>query len=239
MRALALGEHGPVFRADWPEPRPAAGETLVRVLRAGICETDLQLVQGYKGFRGVLGHEFVGIALSGPLAGRRVVGEINCGCGACETCLAGSPGHCLSRRVVGILDHDGAFADVVAIPQRNLHAVPDAIPTDAAVFVEPVAAAFEIPAQLRLNRDDRIVVLGDGRLGNLCAQVLSETSDRVLVIGKHRGEARYSRRARDLDLPARRSAATIGGRTSLSTARDRRLASPPPSSSSALAGRLS
>ncbi len=188
MRALALGEHGPVFRADWPDPRPAAGETLVRVLRAGICETDLQLVQGYKGFRGVLGHEFVGIALSGPLAGRRVVGEINCSCGACDICLAGSPGHCASRRVVGILDHDGAFADVVAIPQRNLHAVPDAISTDAAVFVEPVAAAFEIPGQLRLNRNDRIVVLGDGRLGNLCAQVLSEVSDRVLVIGKHRAK---------------------------------------------------
>jgi threonine dehydrogenase-like Zn-dependent dehydrogenase len=186
MRALALGERGPAFRADWPDPRPAAGEILVRVLRAGICETDLQLIQGYKSFRGVLGHEFVGIAESGPLAGKRVVGEINCSCGTCDICLAGSPGHCPSRRVLGILDHDGAFADFVAIPQRNLHAVPDSIPTDVAVFVEPVAAAFEIPAQLRVNRHDRIVVLGDGRLGNLCAQVLAEVCDRVLVVGKHR-----------------------------------------------------
>ena len=152
MRALALGENGPVFRADWPEPRPQAGEVLVRVLRAGICETDLQLIQGYKGFRGVLGHEFVGIAESGPFSGRRVVAEINCSCGACDICLGGTPGHCPTRRVIGILDHDGAFADRIAIPQRNLHLVPDEIPTDTAVFVEPVAAAYEIPAQIRLNR---------------------------------------------------------------------------------------
>jgi threonine dehydrogenase-like Zn-dependent dehydrogenase len=186
MRALALEANGPVFRADWPDPRPAAGEVLVRVLRAGICETDLQLIRGYKGFRGVLGHEFVGVAESGPLAGRRVVGEINCSCGACETCFAGRPGHCPNRRVIGILDHDGAFADVVAVPQRNLYAVPDSIPTDEAVFVEPVAAAFEIPAQVTPNRRDRVIVLGDGRLGNLCAQVLAQLCDRVLVVGKHR-----------------------------------------------------
>jgi threonine dehydrogenase-like Zn-dependent dehydrogenase len=185
MRALALGENGPVFRADWPEPRPQAGEVLVRVLRAGICETDLQLIQGYKGFRGVLGHEFVGIAESGPFSGRRVVAEINCSCGACDICLGGTPGHCPTRRVIGILDHDGAFADRIAIPQRNLHLVPDEIPTDTAVFVEPVAAAYEIPAQIRLNRHDRVVVLGDGRLGTLCAQVLAELCDRVLVVGKH------------------------------------------------------
>ncbi|HEY7186597.1 MAG TPA: alcohol dehydrogenase catalytic domain-containing protein [Vicinamibacterales bacterium] len=190
MRALTLGEAGAVFRADWPEPRPLAGEVLVHVLRAGICETDLQLIQGYKGFRGVLGHEFVGIAESGPFAGRRVVGEINCSCGACDTCLGGSPGHCPSRRVIGILDHDGAFADRIAIPQANLHLVPDEIATDAAVFVEPVAAAYEIPAQIRLNWHDRIVVLGDGRLGTLCAQVLAELCDRVLVVGKHPGKLR-------------------------------------------------
>jgi threonine dehydrogenase-like Zn-dependent dehydrogenase len=190
MRALALDENGPVFRTDWPEPRPLAGDVLVRVLRAGICETDLQLIQGYKGFRGVLGHEFVGIAESGRFAGRRVVGEINCSCGACDICLGGSPGHCPSRRVIGILDHDGAFADRIAIPQRNLHVVPDEIATDAAVFVEPVAAAYEIPAQIRLTRHDRVVVLGDGRLGTLCAQVLAELCDRVLVVGKHPGKLR-------------------------------------------------
>jgi threonine dehydrogenase-like Zn-dependent dehydrogenase len=158
---------------------------LVKVIRAGICETDLQLIKGYKAFRGVLGHEFVGVAESGPFAGQRVVGEINCSCGGCAVCLAGMPEHCSRRTVLGILGHDGVFADWVAVPQGNLHAVPDAIPDDIAVFTEPVAAAFQIRAQLALRSIDRVVVLGDGRLGNLCAQVLAGMCDRVLVVGKH------------------------------------------------------
>lgn len=185
MRALTLDANRPAFHHDWPDPRPSIGETVVRVLCAGICETDLQLIQGYKGFRGVLGHEFVGIAESGLFAGERVVGEINCACGRCDTCASGFPGHCPHRQVIGILDHDGAFADYVSVPQRNLHRVPDSIATDTAVFTEPVAAAFEIPAQLPLKADDRVIVLGEGRLGNLCAQVLSETCKDVLVVGKH------------------------------------------------------
>jgi threonine dehydrogenase-like Zn-dependent dehydrogenase len=185
MRALVLTDQGVRYRDDWPEPQPASGDVLVRVLRAGICDTDLQLIQGYKGFTGVLGHEFVGLAQSGPLAGQRVVGEINCSCWTCETCRAGRPGHCPSRSVLGILDRDGAFADLVALPQRNLHAIPDSISTDVAVFVEPVAAAFEIPSQVRIDPHARVVILGDGRLGNLCAQVLAGISDRVTVIGKH------------------------------------------------------
>ena len=185
MRAIVLDHDRLLNRSDYPEPTPRQGEVLVRVLCAGICETDLQLVRGYMGFQGVLGHEFVGIAQTGPLAGRRVVGEINCGCGTCPTCLAGRQTHCPHRSVLGILDHDGAFADVIAVPQRNLHDVPDHVPTDVAVFTEPLAAAFQIPAQLTINRSDRIVVLGDGRLGNLCAQVLSRLANRVLVVGKH------------------------------------------------------
>src|SRR5262245_14373476 len=185
MRAIVLEGDRVVFRADRPEPAPASGETLVRVLRAGVCETDLQLVRGYMGFSGILGHEFVGMAESGPYAGRRVVGEINCSCWTCDTCRAGRPTHCPNRTVIGILNHDGAFADFIAVPQRNLHLVPDSMATDVAVFTEPVAAAFQIPAQLTLNRTDRIVILGDGRLGNLCAQVLARLSDRVLVVGKH------------------------------------------------------
>jgi threonine dehydrogenase-like Zn-dependent dehydrogenase len=137
------------------------------------------------GFRGVLGHEFVGVAASGPLAGRRVVGEINCACWNCDTCRMGLPTHCPNRTVIGILNHDGAFADVIAVPQRNLHAVPDALSDDVAVFTEPVAAAYQIPVQLTIRKTDRIVVLGDGRLGNLCAQVLARLSDQVLVVGKH------------------------------------------------------
>ena len=186
MRALVLGEQGVSARADWPPPQPDDDEVLVRVLCAGICETDLQLIQGYKGFRGVLGHEFVGIAQSGALAGRRVVGEINCSCWRCPTCASGRPGHCPNRRVLGILGHDGVFADFVAVPQRNLHAVPDSMLTEIAVFTEPVAAAFQITRQVPLDRGSRVVILGDGRLGNLCAQVLAGLCDRVLVVGKHR-----------------------------------------------------
>jgi len=169
-----------------PSPAPAAEEVLVRVTRAGVCETDLQLIKGYMGFRGILGHEFVGVAESGPLAGQRVVGEINCACWQCDTCRSGFPTHCPNRTVLGILNHDGAFADLIAVPQRNLHRVPDAIPDDIAVFTEPVAAAFQIPAQIEIAGSERIVVLGDGRLGNLCAQVLASMADEVLVIGKHR-----------------------------------------------------
>lgn len=184
MRAVVLTQHVELHAA-YPTPNPAPGEVLVRVLCAGVCETDLQLVKGYMGFRGVLGHEFVGVAESGPFAGRRVVGEINCSCWACDTCNAGFPSHCPNRTVLGILNHDGAFADLIAVPQRNLHLVPDDMPNEVAVFTEPVAAAFQIPLQVPIPRDARIIVLGDGRLGNLSAQVLATLSDNVLVVGKH------------------------------------------------------
>ena len=186
MRAIVLdNDNHVVVRTDRPAPTLAHGEVLVQVLRAGICETDLQLIRGYMGFHGVLGHEFVGVAETGPHAGRRVVGEINCSCWQCATCLAGRPTHCPHRSVIGILNHDGAFADYIAVPERNLHSVPDSIATDVAVFTEPVAAAFQVPAQLSLRREDRVVVLGDGRLGNLCAQVLAGICHHVLVVGKH------------------------------------------------------
>ena len=184
MRAIVLGDHVDV-RRDYPEPTPVDGEVIVRVARAGVCETDLQLIKGYMGFRGVLGHEFVGVAESGPMKGRRVVGEINCACWRCDTCRRGLPTHCPNRTVLGILNHDGAFADLIAVPQRNLHVVPDTLSDDVAVFTEPVAAAFQIPAQIAIGAQDRIVVLGDGRLGNLCAQVLARISSRVLAVGKH------------------------------------------------------
>jgi threonine dehydrogenase-like Zn-dependent dehydrogenase len=185
VRAVVLSDDGIRLESDRETPVAAAGEVLVRVLRAGICETDLQLIRGYKGFRGVLGHEFVGVALGGAFEGQRVVGEINCSCWSCETCHAGRPGHCPQRTVLGILDHDGAFADYIAVPERNLHVVPDVVDTESAVFTEPLAAAYQIPSQLPIDRNDRIIVLGDGRLGNLCAQVLASVSDHVLVIGKH------------------------------------------------------
>lgn len=185
MRALVLDSDGISLQVDRPVPTRGDGDVLVRVVRAGICDTDLQLVDGYMDFTGVLGHEFVGIADDGSLAGRRVVGEINCSCRRCPTCLAGRPTHCPHRTTIGIAGHDGAFADYIVVPQHTLHVVPDTMPTDVAVFAEPVAAACQIPLQVPLNRGDRVVVLGDGRLGNLCAQVLAWACDSVLVVGKH------------------------------------------------------
>ncbi|MFM7057254.1 MAG: MDR/zinc-dependent alcohol dehydrogenase-like family protein [Planctomycetota bacterium] len=168
--------------AQLREARPH--EVAVDVLVAGICETDLQLCRGYMGFRGILGHEFVGIARSGRYAGQRVVGEINCACRVCSVCRCGLPTHCPTRTVVGILNHDGAFADTLLIPEHNLHPVPDSLPTSTAVFVEPVAAACRIIQQLPVA-GRRTAVLGDGRLGNLCAQVLRHHGADVLVVGKH------------------------------------------------------
>jgi threonine dehydrogenase-like Zn-dependent dehydrogenase len=184
MRAIVLAGHEVSLQKERALPSPGHGEVMVRVLRAGVCETDLQLIRGYMGFSGVLGHEFVGVAEDGPYAGQRVVAEINCNCRECSTCLAGRPTHCPNRTTIGIVNHDGAFADCIAVPQHNLHLVPDSMETDVAVFTEPVAAAFQIPAQIALDRSDRIVVLGDGRLGNLCAQVLAGICE-VLVVGKH------------------------------------------------------
>jgi len=185
MRAVVLEGSNLSVRADHPSPVPCDDEVLVRVTRAGVCETDLQLIKGYMGFHGVLGHEFVGVAEAGPFKGRRVVGEINCSCGECPTCRAGRRSHCPNRTVLGILNHDGAFADYITVPQRNLHLVSDSIADDVAVFTEPVAAAFQIPDQVYIDRDMQVVVLGDGRLGNLCAQVLAGMTEYVTVVGKH------------------------------------------------------
>ena len=185
MRALYLSGETVEFRSEYEIPATNENEVLVKVACAGVCETDLQLMQGYMGFNGVLGHEFVGVAQAGPYRGQRVVGEINCSCWRCETCLSGLPTHCGKRSVIGILNHDGAFADYVRVPQKNLHVVPDSLSTDQAVFVEPVAAAYQILRQQLVSPSDRVVILGDGRLGNLCAQVLHDFGCDVLMVGKH------------------------------------------------------
>jgi threonine dehydrogenase-like Zn-dependent dehydrogenase len=192
MRALVL--NGQVsFTAEYPKPTPSGDNVLVRVLTAGVCETDLQLVRGYLGYSGVLGHEFVGVAETGPYAGQRVAGEINCSCGACRSCARGLLTHCANRTVIGIVRHDGAFADYLVVPQRNLHVIPDSVSNDVAVFVEPVAAAYQILVQVPVQRDDRVIIVGDGRLGNLCAQVLAHVSPELLVIGKHPGKLQLLR----------------------------------------------
>ncbi|MFT5477301.1 MAG: threonine dehydrogenase-like Zn-dependent dehydrogenase [Planctomycetota bacterium] len=191
MRALCIEDGGLRFRADVEAPVPAAGEVRVRVRCAGVCATDLALLRGYMGYRGVPGHEFVGVALDGPLAGRRVVGEINAACGACERCRAGLGRHCARRSVLGILGRSGAFADELALPQANLRAVPDGVSDAAATFTEPLAAAFEIDEQVDLTRVDAALVVGDGRLGLLCAQVLALRGVTVTVRGRHPERAEF------------------------------------------------
>src|SRR5438445_12340347 len=161
---------------DLPDPEPAVGMAVVRVQLAGICNTDLELTKGYMGFRGVLGHEFVGTVEDGPAEWRskRVVGEINFACGTCAACRRGLRRHCSTRKVMGILNANGAFAEQVAVPVDNLHAVPDSVADDLAVFTEPLAAAFEILEQVQVQAGTECVVLGDGKLGLLAAQVLHQ-----------------------------------------------------------------
>ena len=170
MRAIVLDGSHVSLRADHPQPEVASGDVMVRVLRAGICETDLQLMRGYMGFRGVLGHEFVGIAEAGPYVGQRVVGEINCSCWQCDTCASGRPTHCPNRTTIGINGHDGAFAELIAVPQRNLHRA-GSVATDA-WSLRNRCCVWIGPAVSKPHR--RVVVLGDGRWAP-CAQVLRES----------------------------------------------------------------
>ncbi|NIA14709.1 MAG: alcohol dehydrogenase catalytic domain-containing protein [Nitrospiraceae bacterium] len=186
MRAVVFD--GEVRVTERPTPRPAPGEALIRVLTTGICNTDLEIVKGYMGFRGVLGHEFVGVVeeCSNPaLDGKRVVGEINCACHRCRYCQLEMPHHCLRRSVLGILDRDGALAQYLTLPEENLHIVPNSIRDDVAAFTEPLAAAFRITEQLSIGEDDRVVVLGDGKMGQLCMQAVWLHTKRLVCVGKH------------------------------------------------------
>lgn len=187
MQAVWLEDRRLRMRDDVPTPAPPPGEALVRVLRAGICNTDIELIRGYYPFTGILGHEFVGVVAQGPpaLVGRRVVGEINAVCGACSACRAGRRTHCERRTVLGIVSRHGTFADYLVLPAENLHPVPEVVSTDAAVFTEPLAAALEVQEQVRIGSHDRVLVVGDGKLGQLVAQTLALTGCALLVIGRH------------------------------------------------------
>lgn len=196
MRALRVDGAAPSVR-EIPVPTPSADEALVAVGKAGICHTDLEVIRGYKGFTGTLGHEFVGRVVESPdpnWTGRRVCAEINVTCGSCPECLSGASSHCRNRTILGMLGRDGAFADYIAVPLRNLHLVPDEISDDAAVFVEPLAAAFEILEQVSIEPNHRIAVLGDGKLGQLCAQVIALTGGNVILLGRHRQKLQLAAR---------------------------------------------
>ncbi len=188
MRALRWDGTRLTLARDLPDPVAAPGDALVRVRLAGICRTDLEITRGYLGFRGTPGHEWVGEVAAAPdpgLVGARVVGEINLGCGLCAACRGGLARHCPTRRVLGIVGADGAFAELIALPLANLHRVPDTVEDRDAVFTEPLAAAFEILDQLGDIDGARTVVLGDGKLGLLVAQVLGGAGAEVVLAGRH------------------------------------------------------
>ena len=175
MRALWL-ENQQLSLREVPEPAPRSGEAIVRVLIAGICNTDLELTRGYYPFTGVPGHEFVG-----ELDGHRVAGEINATCGKCNACLAGRTTHCENRTVLGIKDRNGAFAEYLLLPRENLHAIPDSISTEEAVFIEPLAAALRVGEQVAIKASDRVLVVGHGKLGRLIARTLALSGCDLLV----------------------------------------------------------
>ncbi len=174
------------LRTDLPEVVPGAGEIVLNVTHAGICDTDIQLAKGYMGFEGVLGHEFVAT----DAQHRRFTAEINNACGQCDFCNRGLGNHCPNRTVLGIFRHDGAMAEKVAVPRHNLHAIPDSIADMAAVFIEPLAAAYQITEQIAIEPEMKVAVLGDGKLGTLCAWVLATKSRNVMLIGKHEAKLR-------------------------------------------------
>lgn len=186
MNALWL-ENNIISLRDIPQPRKPK-EALIKILRAGICSTDLELVKGYYPYTGVLGHEFVGEVVEAEdpsWIGRRVVGEINVVCGQCEQCRNGRSTHCENRTVLGIVHRDGVFAHFTNLPITNLHLVPDSIPDEMAVFTEPLAAALEIQQQIQVRPTDRVLLIGAGRLGQLIAQTLALTGCDLRVVARH------------------------------------------------------
>jgi len=193
MRGLWLDNRKLAYREDIPLPTIKPGEALIRLRLAGICATDLEMLKGYYPFSGVLGHEFVGEVVSigddtpagGAWIGTRVVGEINVTCGECSNCRGGRPNHCDRRSVLGILNHHGVFAEYLVLPIWNLHAVPEGLPDEAAVFTEPLAAALEISDQVHIEPNDKTLLIGAGRLGQLVARILALHGCDLHVVARH------------------------------------------------------
>ena len=189
VKALRFDGKNLKYIEDYPKPQ--TNEALVKVSMAGICGTDLEILQGYMSYVGVLGHEFVGVVVESKnknLIGKRVVGEINVGCEKCESCKKGIQRHCPNRSVLGILNRDGAFAEYLSLPERNLHVIPDSLKDEQAVFVEPIAAAFEIKEQIPLKADWHVAIIGDGRLSQLIASVLRSSCLDITCYGRHKNK---------------------------------------------------
>jgi threonine dehydrogenase-like Zn-dependent dehydrogenase len=187
MNALWLENNKIDVRSIDPPRQP--NEALIRIRKAGICSTDLELVKGYYPYTGILGHEFVGEVIEAEDAswiGQRVVGEINVVCNQCEQCLNGRPTHCENRTVLGIVNRDGTFAEFTQLPVPNLHRVPDSVPDEMAVFTEPLAAALEIQQQIQIKPTDRVLLIGAGRLGQLISQTLALTGCNLRVVARHK-----------------------------------------------------
>ena len=190
MKALRF-ENGRLFMSD--EPIPAReNDALIRVSLSGICNTDLEIVRGYADFQGTIGHEFVGVVESSPrlleFVGKRVVGEINAGCGSCELCISGDPRHCTNRTVLGIHAREGCHAEYISLPTVNLIAVPDNVSDEEAVFAEPLAAAYGITEQVDISPETKAAVIGDGKLGLLCAMALLLRTKDLTLIGRHKNK---------------------------------------------------
>ena len=190
MKALRISE-GDLSLAEISVPS-RENECLIRVIKSGICNTDLEIINGYAGFEGTIGHEFVGVveesANSPEWVGKRVVGEINVGCNKCELCRSGDSRHCAKRTVLGIIDRDGCHAEFLTLPTRNLVEVPNEISDNEAIFAEPLAAAYGITEQVDISPDMKVGVIGDGKLGILCAWSLALKTDRLYLIGKHQNK---------------------------------------------------
>lgn len=187
MKGLWLEHQQLKLKENLPLPTLPEGESLVKVLRAGICNTDLELIRGYYPYQGIIGHEFMGIVEQGDqkLIGQRVVGEINAVCGHCYFCRTGISTHCENRTVLGIVNRNGAFAEYLTLPNANLHPIPEQISDEEATFTEPLAAALAIQEQVNITPNHRVLVLGDGKLGQLVAQTLALTNCELLVVGRH------------------------------------------------------
>ena len=192
MQGIWLENGQITIKQDLVKPSLQSGQALIRTRLAGICGTDIQLLNGYYGFTGVPGHEFVGEVVDAPdkpeLIGKRVVGEINITCGDCMQCKQNKPHHCENRDVLGIHNHDGAFAELFTLPIQNLHLLPDDVSDEDAVFVEPLAAALRITQQVAIAQNSRILLIGAGKLGQLIALVMQTLTDHLTVLTRHENQ---------------------------------------------------